>query len=231
MAASAADAPAGRDRRFRGLLLRILSAVVLGPLLLAAVWFGFPWIDLVAALVAPLLVRELSRLTQGRPVVRLSGFVYVLAAVVALLWLRHQPEMGRETVIWMLACTWATDIGAYFVGASAGGPKLAPRISPSKTWSGLIGGMAWAAVASAATGLAFGLGSTFSLAAIGAALAIVAQLGDLAESALKRSAGVKDSGGLIPGHGGLLDRVDGLVAVLVAVALVRLMAGGAWPWA
>ena len=230
MAASAADAPAGRDRRFRGLLLRILSAVVLGPLLLAAVWFGFPWIDLVAALVAPLLVRELSRLTVGRPVVRLSAFVYVLAAVVALLWLRHQPEMGRETVIWMLACTWATDIGAYFVGASAGGPKLAPRISPSKTWSGLIGGMAWAAVASAATGLAFGLGSTFSLAAIGAVLAIVAQLCDLAESALKRSAGVKDSGGLIPGHGGLLDRVDGLLAVLVMVALVRLMAGGAWPW-
>jgi phosphatidate cytidylyltransferase len=230
MAASAADAPAGRDRRFRGLLLRILSAVVLGPLLLAAVWFGFPWIDLVAALVAPLLVRELIRLTQGRPVVRLSAFVYVMAALVALLWLRHQPEMGRETVIWMLACTWATDIGAYFVGASAGGAKLAPRISPSKTWSGLIGGMAWAAVASAATGLAFGLGSTFSLAAIGAVLAIVAQLGDLAESALKRSAGVKDSGGLIPGHGGLLDRVDGLVAVLVVVALVRLTAGGAWPW-
>jgi phosphatidate cytidylyltransferase len=230
MAASAADAPTGRDRRFRGLLLRILSAVVLGPLLLAAVWFGFPWIDLVAAVVAPLMMRELTRLTQGRPVVRLSAFVYVLAALVALLWLRHQPEMGRETVIWILACTWATDIGAYFVGASAGGAKLAPRISPSKTWSGLIGGMAWAAVASAATGLAFGLGTTFSLAAIGAVLAVVAQLGDLAESALKRGADVKDSGNLIPGHGGLLDRVDGLVAVLVVTALIRLTVGGAWPW-
>ena len=230
MVASAADAPTGRNRKFRGLLLRILSAVVLGPLLLAAVWYGFPWIDLVAAVVAPLLVREVTRLTQGRPVVRISAYIYVLAALVALLWLRHQPEMGRETVIWMLACTWATDIGAYFVGASAGGAKLAPRISPGKTWSGLIGGMAWAAVASAATGYAFGLGSTFSLAAIGAVLAVVAQVGDLAESALKRSAGVKDSGGLIPGHGGLLDRVDGLVAVLVAVALVRLTVGGAWPW-
>ncbi len=142
----------------------------------------------------------------------------------------HQPALGRETVIWIVACTWATDIGAYFVGASAGGAKLAPRISPSKTWSGLIGGMAWAAVTSAVLGFAFGLGSTFSLAVIGACLAVVGQVGDLAESAAKRGAGVKDSGNLIPGHGGLLDRVDGLVAILVVVALVRLTVDGAWPW-
>lgn len=230
MAASAADAPAGRERRFRGLLLRVSSAVVLGPLLLAAVWFGFPWIDLVAAIAAPLMVREWTRLTRGRPMVRILVYIYALAALVALLWLRHQPTLGRETVIWIVACTWATDIGAYFIGASAGGAKLAPRISPSKTWSGLIGGMAWAAVASAAMGLAFGLGSTFPLAVIGACLAVVGQVGDLAESALKRGAGVKDSGNLIPGHGGLLDRVDGLVAILVAVALVRLTMGGTWPW-
>jgi phosphatidate cytidylyltransferase len=90
--------------------------------------------------------------------------------------------------------------------------------------------MAWAAVASAAMGFAFGLGSTFSLAMIGGCLAIVGQVGDLAESAAKRGAGMKDSGNLIPGHGGLLDRVDGLVAILVAVALVRLTTDGAWPW-
>lgn len=230
MVASAADAPTGRGRRFRGLLLRITSAVVLGPLLLAAVWFGFPWIDLVAAVAAPLMIWEWTRLTRGRPMVRISAYVYALAALVALLWLRHQPAFGRETVIWIVACTWATDIGAYFVGASAGGAKLAPRISPSKTWSGLIGGMAWAAVTSAALGFVFGLGSTFSLAVIGAGLAVVGQVGDLAESAVKRAAGVKDSGNLIPGHGGLLDRVDGLVAILVVVALVRLTVDGAWPW-
>lgn len=231
MVASAADAPApGRNSRFRGLPLRILSAVVLGPLLLAAIWFGFPWIDLVAAVAAPLMIREWIQLTRGRPAIRLLACVYALAALVALLWLRHQPVLGRETVIWVVACIWATDIGAYFVGASAGGAKLAPRISPSKTWSGLIGGMAWAATVSAAMGFVFSLGTTLSLAVIGAGLAVIGQIGDLAESAAKRGAGVKDSGNLIPGHGGLLDRVDGLVAVLIAVALVRLTVDGAWPW-
>lgn len=231
MVASAADAPAsGRKSRFRGLPLRMLSAVVLGPLVLAAIWFGFPWIDLVAAVAAPLMIWEWTKLTRGRPVVRLLSYFYALAALVALLWLRHQPVLGRETVIWIVACIWATDIGAYFVGASAGGAKLAPRISPSKTWSGLIGGMALAAAVSAAMGFVFSLGTTLSLALIGACLAVVGQLGDLAESAAKRGAGVKDSGNLIPGHGGLLDRVDGLVAALAMVALVRLTVDGAWPW-
>jgi phosphatidate cytidylyltransferase len=230
MAASAADAPTGRTERHRGLLLRILSAVALGPLLLAAIWFGFPWIDLVAALTAPLVVSEWVALTRGRPLMRLLAIGYTLAALIALLWLRHQPAMGRETVMWIVLCIWATDIGAYVVGRSAGGAKLAPRISPGKTWSGLVGGMAWAAVASAAVGYAFDQGHTVTLAAIGAALAVVGQIGDLVESAAKRRAGVKDSGTLIPGHGGLLDRIDGLLAVLVAVAVVRLIEGGGWPW-
>lgn len=230
MAASATDAPVGWLERHRGLLLQILSAAVLGPLLLAAIWFGFPWIDLVAALAAPLMVSEWIRLTRGRPFVRLLAVLYALAAVVALLWLRHQPALGRETIVWIVFCIWATDTGAYVVGRAAGGAKLAPRISPSKTWSGLVGGMAWAAVASAAVGYAFGLGETLPLAMIGAGLAVVGQIGDLLKSAAKRSAGVKDSGTLIPGHGGLLDRVDGLVAVLVVVALVRLTVGGGWPW-
>src|SRR5712691_4680475 len=104
MAASAVDAPMGRLERHRGLVLRILSAVVLGPLLLAAIWFGFPWIDLVAALAAPLIVSECVRLTRQRPLMRLFAIAYTLAAVAALLWLRHQPADGRETVVWIIAC-------------------------------------------------------------------------------------------------------------------------------
>ncbi|TAJ26287.1 MAG: phosphatidate cytidylyltransferase [Reyranella sp.] len=210
--------------------MRVLSAVVLGPALLAAVWYGFPWIDLAAAIAAPIMLLEWTRLTRGAPALRLLAWAYGLAALVALLWLRHQPVHGRETIVWLLACIWATDIGAYFVGRAAGGAKLAPSISPGKTWSGLVGGMAWAAVASAAVGYAFGLGETISLSIIGAVLAIVGQVGDLLESAAKRRAGVKDSGRLIPGHGGLLDRIDGLIAVLVAVGVARLIAGPGWPW-
>ena len=230
MAASEASAPAARGSRFAGLLVRVLSAMVLAPLLLAAVWYGFPWIDLVTAVAAPIMIFEWSRLTRGAPVLRVLAWVYSLAALVALLWLRHQPAFGRETILWVLVCIFATDIGAYFVGRTAGGAKLAPRISPGKTWSGLIGGMAWAAVASAATGYAFGLGETVHLAIAGAALAVVGQVGDLLESAAKRRAGVKDSGRIIPGHGGLLDRVDGLMALLVAVGIASLFTGNSWPW-
>jgi phosphatidate cytidylyltransferase len=228
MAASAASV---RPARFRGLLLRVASAAVLGPLLLAAVWFGFPWIDLVAAIAAPLMIGEWLRLTRGRPVARGGFILYSLAAVLALLWLRHHPGYGRETILWIVACVWATDIGAYFLGSYVGGAKLAPSISPSKTWSGLVGGICASAVVSSACGLAFEAGDTPVLAVIGIGIAVVAQAGDLLESAAKRRAGVKDSGAIIPGHGGILDRIDGLIAALVFVAILRLVLGGEWPWA
>ena len=231
MAASAAKAPGASPARFRGLLLRVVSAVILGPMLLAAVWYGFPWIDLVAALCAPIMIGEWFRLTRDRPIALALAVVYSIAALLALLWLRHQPAYGRETIIWILACVWATDIGAYFIGSFAGGAKLAPSISPSKTWSGLVGGMCFSAVASAACGLVFDAGETLMLAVTGIAIAVVAQGGDLLESAAKRRAGVKDSGSLIPGHGGVLDRIDGLIAVLVFVAAIRLATAGDWPWA
>ncbi|HEY6982854.1 phosphatidate cytidylyltransferase [Reyranella sp.] len=231
MAALAASTPAARPRQFRGLLPRMVSAVILGPLCLAAIWFGFPWIDLMAAVAAPIVLNEWIRLTSGQPVARCFAILYGLAAVVALLWLRHQPDFGRETVLWIIVSVWATDIGAYFLGSLAGGAKLAPTISPAKTWSGLIGGMCFSAVASAACGLAFSHGDTIALALVGVGIAAIAQAGDLLESAAKRRVGLKDSGHLIPGHGGLLDRIDGLIAALVVIALARLIAGGAWPWA
>jgi phosphatidate cytidylyltransferase len=228
MAASAASAA---PARFRGLLPRVVSAAILGPLLLAAVWIGFPWIDLVAAIAAPLMIGEWLRLSRRRPVARVALILYSIAAVLALLWLRHQPTYGRETILWILACVWATDIGAYFVGSYAGGARLAPSISPSKTWSGLVGGASASAVVSALFGLAVGAGETVTLALTGVGIALVAQAGDLLESAQKRRAGVKDSGRLIPGHGGILDRIDGLIAALVFIGLIRLATGGEWPWA
>jgi len=224
----AATAP---PARFRGLLLRVVSAIVLAPLALAAVWYGFPWIDLLAAIVAPIMMSEWLRLTRGRPFARSAAVLYSVAALLALLWLRHQPAWGRETILWILACVWATDIGAYFVGSLAGGAKLAPSISPSKTWSGLVGGMSASAVVSAAAGLVFQAGDTILLALTGVAIAVVAQAGDLVESAAKRRAGVKDSGSIIPGHGGVLDRIDGLIAALVFIAALRLVTAGEWPWA
>ena len=226
----AASAPSLARGKSRPLLIRVVSALLLGPPVLAALWFGFPWIDLLAAVAAPLMAAEWIRMTRRRPAARVAGLVYVIGAVLALLWLRHQPDYGRETVVWVVACVWATDIGGYFVGRSVGGAKLAPSISPGKTWAGLVGGMAFAAVASALAGLIFGLGDTWSLALFGAIFGAVGQAGDLLESHAKRQAGVKDSGRLIPGHGGILDRVDGLMAVLVVVVLVRLAVGGAWPW-
>lgn len=145
------------------------------------------------------------------------GVFYCALPVMALLYLRAQDN-GLLLAFWTMATVWATDIGAYFAGRGIGGPKIAPAISPSKTWAGLAGGM------TAAMGFAmimhgqFGL--PFILVLASAPLAMVAQIGDFLESWMKRQAGVKDSGTLIPGHGGILDRVDGLVPVAPAVALL-----------
>jgi phosphatidate cytidylyltransferase len=151
------------------------------------------------------------------------GVLYIGLPSVALVWLRHDPDHGGLAILWLLLVVWATDIVAYFVGRSVGGPKLAPRISPGKTWSGLIGGMAGAALVGLVAAWLMD-GAALGGAALGAILAVVAQAGDLFESWAKRMAGVKDSGTLIPGHGGILDRVDGLLFAAPAfAALVAVM--------
>lgn len=146
-----------------------------------------------------------------------SGILYIGAPAVALIWLRdHQPD-GRGLVIWLLAVVWATDVMAYLIGRALGGPKLAPRLSAGKTWSGALGGVAGAVGIGVLVGTVIlptaGFGETAGAAVLASVIvSLAAQLGDLAESALKRRYAVKDTGTLIPGHGGLMDRVDGLLA-------------------
>ena len=155
----------------------------------------------------------------GRSVRLALGVPYIVVPVMALLFLRGQsPNLqGLLLTFWALGLVWATDIGAYFAGRSIGGPKLAPRISPSKTWSGLGGGVL------AALMVGFLLyrfaDLPIQLAAASGLLAVAAQLGDLLESWMKRRAGVKDSGTLLPGHGGVMDRLDGVVAAAPLAAI------------
>jgi phosphatidate cytidylyltransferase len=150
-----------------------------------------------------------------------KGVVYCGLPVLALTLIRRQEEVGVVYLLWALALVWMTDIGAFFAGRTFGGPKLAPSISPAKTWSGLGGGVLAAGLFGWAMHAAYGLPLRMALAT--PFLAVLAQAGDLYESRLKRRAGVKDSGNILPGHGGVLDRLDGVVPVApVAAALVVL---------
>jgi len=157
------------------------------------------------------------------------GLLYTLSAILSLFWLRSVFEIEASAafylVLWVFLVVWGTDIGGYFFGKTIGGPKLAPSISPKKTWSGLAGGMILAASLGCVLfyfvpDTMFSTDSYFILAMLGALMAVIAQVGDLLESGIKRHFDVKDSGGLIPGHGGLLDRVDGLVTVSLAMAIL-----------
>ncbi|MGR3782572.1 MAG: phosphatidate cytidylyltransferase [Albimonas sp.] len=153
------------------------------------------------------------------------GGGYVAVACAGLVDLRDDPLYGWEAVLWVVLVVVATDVGAYFAGRIIGGPKLWPRVSPSKTWAGLGGGMACAT----AVGAIFSSATTGTLihevAIVSGVMAVVSQGGDLAESSLKRRAGVKDSSNLIPGHGGLLDRMDGLMAAALVAAILTFLRG------
>jgi phosphatidate cytidylyltransferase len=139
---------------------------------------------------------------------------------------RLDQVWGFTALMLVLLIVWVTDIGGYFAGRGLGGPKLWPRVSPKKTWAGAIGGFV-ASLCVAAGFAAFGLGKTGPLVLLGAVLSVASQLGDLFESAVKRRFGVKDSSHIIPGHGGLLDRLDGFVAAVVLAAIFGFLRGGA----
>lgn len=214
---------AGYGRLGLALALALLVVLALGYIALAA------W-ALLALAPAALILAILGRL-EGRPIIwPVLGLFWLGVPCLALLWLRMGDD-GMLAVSWLFLAVWSCDTGAYFAGRSIGGPKLAPRVSPKKTWSGLLGGMLLAAVVSAALAGILGQKELLLFAVLGALLALISQCGDLAESALKRHFNVKDSGALIPGHGGILDRVDGILFAAPAVALAALVpAAGMLPW-
>ena len=197
------------------LVTRILTgAALIVVALMAAVVGGYYFAVLVAA-AATAMLYEWFRIVRGwGGGWKVAGFVYCLLPAIALLWIRDRSgDQGLSLLLWMFLVTWATDIGGYFVGRRFGKRKLAPSISPGKTVEGLWGGVAAAAVFGAAWVVATDLNRALILLA--PLFAIAAQGGDLLESKMKRQAGVKDSGDWLPGHGGVLDRLDGLVPVAV----------------
>ncbi len=154
-----------------------------------------------------------------------AGVLYVGVASVALIWLRGDGAAGRANVLFLVFVVWASDIGAYAAGRLLGGPKLAPAISPGKTWAGAAGGLLAAMLVGEAAAQALGAAAPGRVALVAGVLGVAAQGGDLLESAIKRRFGVKDSGRLIPGHGGLLDRLDGLLTAAPAAAALALSLG------
>jgi phosphatidate cytidylyltransferase len=156
-----------------------------------------------------------------------SGVPYASAMGLAPIYLRSDGEFGFIAIVFLFAVVWTTDIAAYFVGRAVGGPKLAPRVSPNKTWSGAIGGLGGGAIAALLVVSISGTSHSFTgIILVALALSVAGQGGDLFESAVKRRFGAKDAGSLIPGHGGLMDRLDGFVAAAVLACLIGLVRGG-----
>ena len=226
MAVNAVMAPPEDDPKTGDMTSRIVSAVVVAPVALAAVYFGSPFFEILVAFAALILAFEWNRLCKGRLAWLGAGLIYITVPCWALLDLRADPAHGQETLLWLFAVVWAADIGAYAFGRLIGGARLAPVISPNKTWAGLIGGIGMAGAAGGVTAIILGTAGLFTLAGWSAAVGAVSQAGDLAESWVKRHFGVKDTGAILPGHGGLFDRVDGLLAAAVAVALIEASAKG-----
>ena len=219
--------------------VRAASAVVMLMVAGTALWLGgWVWAVFVVA-VALGVLWEWRQLVMGfavgaaaRALWMIAGLVYVMLGAGILMVLRLPLFGGVTTALIPLVLVVATDVGAYFTGRTIGGPKIAPRVSPSKTWSGLIGGMVSATLALWLCNRAFDtsfLSNSRDIIVIGPLGAVLAQAGDFFESWMKRRAGAKDSGTLLPGHGGLFDRVDGLLAILAGFAVIS-AAGGLFGW-
>jgi len=202
------------------LVVRTLTGLILIVAALLVAFQGGYLLAVVVAAIATAMFYEWTRLTRGWGAVwYVSGFFYALLPALALLWIRERA--GIDLLLWAFIVTWSTDIGAYFAGRRFGRRKLAPTISPAKTVEGLIGGILAATLLGGTWVFVVGLGR--ALLAFAPIFALAAQAGDLFESSIKRRAGAKDSGNWLPGHGGVLDRLDGLVPVAVLTATAQLL--------
>jgi phosphatidate cytidylyltransferase len=202
---------------------RVMAAGIV-TLFGAAVWLGMGRIGATYVIVA-LGIIVAALLSPHRRGWAALGGCYAFAALIASVAVRLDQVWGFTALMFVLLVVWVTDIGGYFAGRGIGGPKLWPRVSPKKTWAGAIGGFV-ASLVVAGGFAALGFGKTGSLLLLGAILSIASQLGDLFESAVKRRFGVKDSSHIIPGHGGLMDRLDGYVAAVVLAAILGFLRGG-----
>lgn len=214
---------------------RFISAGLLIPIVLTIVWAGGFYYDsliLVAAIIMSFEWNSLVNTPQTNPlsdkkkkIWMITGVFYVMMFSLPLLFIRDL-EAGFGIIIWILLLIWATDITAYFSGKTIGGPKILPKVSPKKTWAGLIGGMIGAGFITMLAAAIATEQNLFYMFAFGSILAIIAQIGDFFESWVKRKFGVKDSGNIIPGHGGIMDRMDGFVTVGPVIAIIILIKGG-----
>ncbi len=203
------------------LLVRTVTGLMLVALALFAAALGGYVFAVLVALAATAIYYEWTRIVRGWSLRwQIGGFAYAIVPALSLLWIRDRSDDQVMLLIWVFIVTWATDIGAYFVGRAIGKRKLAPAISPGKTVEGLYGGMTAATLLGGAWALFVGLKP--AVLVLAPLFALASQGGDLFESWMKRRAGLKDSGNWLPGHGGLLDRLDGMVPVAVLTALAQL---------
>lgn len=217
------------------LKLRVISAAILAPIVLSAVYAGGTSYEVLILLAAIIMSFEWNNIVSHTDKVSLDlktrtywdlgGIFYISIPCVCLLFLRN-VEQGEMLIMWLLFSVWSTDVGAYFAGKIIGGPKLAPSISPNKTWAGLAGGTLAAVLTGFILGGIFNSSNVMLFGFFSMLLSIKAQGGDLFESWVKRYFGVKDSGAIIPGHGGVLDRVDGLLAAAPLLFLIWLFFSG-----
>lgn len=270
-----ADAPK-TSTKWHDLGIRVISAAVLIPAVVADVVAGGVWFQLMVALVTVMMAYEWTRLAHDshplqqalhvaaalcgtflpteagvtttifatgiilvlsvfqlvsssgtKSFWKFAGIPYVSLSAAALVLLQSDEPHGALAIIWVFVAVWCADTLAYFAGRTIGGPKLAPSISPNKTWAGLAGAVAGGIIGASAVALIAGLSSIAILACVAGFLGLVEQGGDLFKSQFKRHFGVKDTGTLIPGHGGVIDRVDGLVAASLAAVVIGSLRAGA----